>query len=90
LLGDFSTSSKSKSKLEVSTHSSLPSTQPPRLEVQISTPITPQVNIQQGPTFSFSLPLPSTSQASIQQGPKYACPPPPSAPQPSNLFYHIS
>jgi len=87
---NFSTSSKSKSKTKVSTHSSLPSNQPPRLEVQIPTPITPQVNIQQGPTFSFSPLLISASQASIQQGPKYACPPPPSAPQPSNLFYHIS
>jgi len=66
---NFSTSSKSKSKSEeVSTHSSLPNTQPPRLEVQIPTPITPQVNIQQGPTFSFSPALPSASQASIQQG----------------------
>jgi len=88
---NFSTSSKSKSKSEeVSTHSSLPSTQPLRLEVQIPTPITPQVNIQQGPTFSFSPPLPSASQASIQQGPKYACLPPLFAPRPSNLFYQIS
>jgi len=61
----FSTSSKSKSKPEVSTHYSLPSTQPPRLEVQIPTPITAQANIQQGPSFSFSPPLPSASQASI-------------------------
>jgi len=44
---NFSTSSKSKSKTEVSTHSSLPSTQPPRLEVQIPTPIKPQVYIKQ-------------------------------------------
>ena len=73
----------------MSTHSSPRSTQPPRLEVQIPTPITPQANIQQGPSFSFSPPLPSASQASIQQGPKYACPPPPFAPQPSNLFCHI-
>jgi len=34
---NFSNSSKSKSKIEVSTHSSLRSTQPPRLEVQIPT-----------------------------------------------------
>jgi len=64
----------------VSTHSSLPSTQPQRLEVQIPTPITLQANIQQGPSFSFSPPLPATSQASIQQGTKYACPLPSSTP----------
>jgi len=43
----------------------MPSSQPLKLEVQILTRITPQVNIQQGLTFSFSPPLPFASQASI-------------------------